>query len=257
MEFYIPETDFEKADFKAIPLKKNDRNTVEKGLPEQKSKSKSRVKKENSQPDQKFSPSTPKEVEYKIRGPNDHKRPALSEPSFQNKSNPVVKKRVKVKQASPGQINMTPRQARSREIQDAHAPDGWKPQAITKTQAERLSRHAQKNQPSTSPLASKQGLLGDTVLANLENSRHVLRNWLWEKAGTSTSRIAYIEPKDRIYLALRLMGIDVLQVLFKTMTPKEREQFVNILKTPRSMTDGFAAAVQTEFISQVMNQGYY
>ena len=68
---------------------------------------------------------------------------------------------------------------------------------------------------------------------------------------------AYIAPHDRIYLALRLMGMDVLQILFKTMTRKEREQFVKILKDERSISDGFAAAVQSEFILQVTNHGSF
>ena len=287
MEFFVPDTEFEKADFKGVQDKapppreqaKTQREVVNlkrqdaapsRGLPDRKARG-SRPGKDITEimggaPKKPFEPEA---RSYRLR---DSKGNIISSKEESHKGGVRKKEEIRMKSSpsSPrkaagqpaGQAGRTGRSSRPKSASELqreslhkiHAPNAFQPARLTREELQR-GQPQKASSKAAPPLSSELGILGESVLLNLSGARHVLRRWYWEKEGQADPRVAFIPPHDRIHIALKLCGMPVLQKLFATMSPKEREQMVEILKQPLQFPPGYGAAVQTAFMQAMSEQG--
>lgn len=176
------------------------------------------------------------------------------------KATQSTKSHVKKLRPSPPQ---TPREARKNELQDSHLPPGWNPQSINRSEKQNVVRSSKSQAASgvesgltagpVDQAVYAQQILRELVLARRESVRHILRNWYWEKPGQSIAKMSHLPPTDRIAVVLRAMGKEVLQILFQSMSPKERAQLVEILRKPYTVPAAQATQLCNEFMEMIQN----
>lgn len=89
-----------------------------------------------------------------------------------------------------------------------------------------------------------------TLMANGAASVDLLRKWYWERVGQSSdqSGVYSIPSRERIFVILLSAGKTALEFMYSIMTPVERRQFHDILKTPPALSINQITSIRREFI---------
>ncbi len=78
-----------------------------------------------------------------------------------------------------------------------------------------------------------------------------IRNWFFEKPGSRNGGIYSVHPHLRIYITLSLMGAALIKTVYSIMSPSERKQIHQILKTDLMASQEEIETVKDEFINMI------
>lgn len=98
--------------------------------------------------------------------------------------------------------------------------------------------------PAAKPGAAM-GLLGQSIVENLESAAVALRSLYWDKKDQA------VGGKRRIKAILTYAGPQALKALRSVLTPMEREQFAEISRTERACDAALAEQVCRDFIARL------
>ncbi|MCB1172159.1 MAG: hypothetical protein KDK39_01280 [Leptospiraceae bacterium] len=290
MEFYIPDTEFEHADFKGVSSPKDpqvadagSQGTPVVNRPKEQPHTNATPR---QRPDQRAGspaaadsalPGTSREPVargYKIRdrfgnplpaGGSAQNQPPTpgARPSAKNElpaaRSPGLRSRQSIPAANAVQRPpRSPREARKQALQKEHSPDNWQPARMSRAKVRQMNRQSapqtsQSAEPDSSQTNSL-GLLQQTVLADLAGSRQIINRWFWEKPGSGDPLLSFAPPRDRIHCLLKALGRDVLPLLFRVMSPAEQNEMVAILKEAPGYPSSWLPAIQTAFMRALEEQ---
>jgi hypothetical protein len=91
-------------------------------------------------------------------------------------------------------------------------------------------------------------LLREIIRAYPENSMYILRNWYFEKPDARG-----VHPHQKIRVVLESAGMEILQFLFRMLSPVERRSMAEILKGPRLSDEKASDEFRREFMEKVKN----
>jgi len=94
-------------------------------------------------------------------------------------------------------------------------------------------------------------LLREIILMFPENSVHILRSWYFEKGSGSSE--SGLPSAERVRIILQSAGKELLAMLFPILSPMERQNMAELLRTPVGVGRPVADAVRREFTEKVKN----
>lgn len=130
----------------------------------------------------------------------------------------------------------------------------WRPRSVDEAAAAPRAESPQKPagarifgaaEPEAPKTGAAMGLLGQSIVENLESAGVALRSLYWDKKDLA------VGGKRRIKTILTYAGPQALKALRAVLTPLEREQFAEISRTEKPCDSALAEQICRDFIARL------